>query len=274
MFHAPDSGELPMGPTIARLAAYGALLFLCAALLTIVALIAETFGRIADAAEWAGAIGGFLAVAAAALIAIRQSVQAREMLNRQSTLHAEALARQEKLQSDMLAHQAKLQQEALAHQVQIDAEKSMEAHARAVASSKVIFDMTHTFVVNMNGVKIWNKPFHEVHNPVLLRASSILDAIPHSNFKTQQNILDFGKFCSAFSNVVRDFNDLCNADETDPQELSRFWVKNNFKSMRIALEKIDPDWSAGSLEAETPTAEEQKCYDEIYLKFYPELKKS
>lgn len=262
-----------MGPTVARLAAYGSLLFLCAVLLGIIALVAETLGRIADAAEWASAVGGFLAVAAAALIAIRQSVQARQTLDRQSVLHAEALARQEKLQGDMLEHQARLQQQALDFHSRIEADRSAEAHARAVGSSKVVFEMVRVFIVGMNSVKVWNKPFHEVHNPVLLRASSILDAIPHSNFRTEQNILDFGKFCASFSNVVRDFNDLCNAEETDPQELSRFWVKDNFRSMRIALQRIDPDWAPDSLEVETPSPEEQKCYDEVYLASYPEQKK-
>lgn len=104
---------------VSKVGIYFVFFWLGLILIIIAGLFIEAFLQTEKAAEWASAIGGFLAVAAAAIIAVAQSRQNKKNIDAQIAAQERSSAHQAALQASALSHQSALNEANLSAQIRL-----------------------------------------------------------------------------------------------------------------------------------------------------------
>lgn len=217
---------------VSRAALYLALTAIALTLFMVAALAIEAFLKMDDAADWAAAIGGFLAVAAAAIIAIVQSRQNTALIRAQGRLQAESLEAQKAMQAA-----------GFSHEIAMAAEASDRERSAAIGAIKTAYTLMCRPISALS--RIDDNPsgdFLEAWGPDAELALSLSKSIQYLHLKNADDIQNVGLISVSFTDCWLALTNGTTAKDRETKFFYRKVAKSKIARARRFIQQLDPTW--------------------------------
>lgn len=213
------------GPLIARAISFLTLLFLATTLLILCAVVIGALANVPDAAEWAQALGGLLAVLAALIVAGAEARRSNRLLEAQ--LH--------------------MQRETLAHDLRVrEHEKNRQVKA-ITETLKASYGLVRFMAEELDSVanaSEWSE-FYDAWRDDVLTADRLTSSVNVSMVDDPIVARTIADIIVEFADYKRFTSDGCMAKNDDRFHFCKYMSKNSINSIRDFIVDVDSDWDPG-----------------------------
>lgn len=220
------------------------------------ALAIEAFLALPGAAEWAGAIGGFLAVLAAAIIAMHQSQQNRRALEAQTRIATASLAAQQAMTAASLETQERLQRASFDFQIEATSRERAHARAGAIGALSAAYSLVASIAKCLDVDGGPSEVFVRTWAPDAELAISLSRSVQYGHLSNPDDVLAVSTICIRITDAWDNIKLASEVDDDGQRHFRRAVAKGKVLGIQRWLRILSSDWKALETDAFGFTPEE------------------